>query len=180
MSVLPALTLVVGGAASGKSDVAERLVTASDDAPYYIATGQAFDAEMTNKIEHHRIARAGDGWTTIEEPLRLAEAMSSVPRGHAILIDCATLWLTNLLIAEEDVALQTAHLLDALSRLSQPVVIVSNEIGQGIVPDNKLARQFRQEQGLLNRKIATHADLVVQVIVGLPQVIKGKLPEALQ
>ena len=176
MGKLPSLTLVIGGAASGKSDFAEHLVIKERATRVYLATGQAFDDEMADKIARHKRARAGDGWQTVEEPTDLKGALSSLPAGAATLLDCATMWLTNLIMDGADIAVETGELLAALSQVRGPVVIVSNETGHGIVPDNKLARRFRQEQGQLNRQLAAQADLVVQVTVGLPRVLKGALP----
>ncbi|MEM9582812.1 MAG: bifunctional adenosylcobinamide kinase/adenosylcobinamide-phosphate guanylyltransferase [Pseudomonadota bacterium] len=177
MCNLPGLTLVIGGAASGKSDFAESLVLSCGERRTYIATAQAFDSEMQAKIARHRATRADAGWVTLEEPKDVVGAIARAETGSVILLDCATLWLSNLLMANSDVGHETAELLDALSIHKDPVVIVSNETGQGIVPENKLARRFRQEQGLLNRRLAAQAGLVVQVTVGLPQVLKGRLPE---
>ncbi len=175
-SCLPALTLVIGGASCGKSDFAEQLVIADGRPRYYVATAQAFDDEMRAKIAAHKAARKGVGWHTIEEPLALAQTLPSVPKGAVTLIDCATLWLTNLVMSEADIAAQTAALLSAVNHDRGPTVIVSNEVGQGIVPENRMARQFRGHQGALNRKIAAQADLVVQVVAGIPLVLKGALP----
>lgn len=174
---LPALTLVVGGASSGKSDFAEQLVISAGRPKLYIATAQAFDAEMAAKIAKHQQARAEDGWATIEEPTALAQALSAQPPDGVVLVDCATLWLTNLIMAEADIASETDTLLAALADAACPVIVVSNETGQGIVPENRMARAFRQHQGLLNRRLAAQAGLVVQVTVGLPHALKGTLPE---
>jgi len=172
---LPPLTLVLGGAASGKSAFAEGLVTAAGTKPTYIATSQVFDAEMAAKVAAHR-AQRGPCWTTIEEPLDIAGALAAAPTDEPVLIDCATLWLTNVILGDHD--LQTAKdvFVDAVSNADRPVVIVSNETGQGIVPENALARRFRQAQGQLNQDIAARAGLVVAVMAGLPLVLKGRLP----
>lgn len=172
---LPRLSLVLGGAASGKSAFAEGLVQGASDLPTYIATSQVFDAEMAAKVAAHRSAR-GTGWTTIEEPLDIAGALASAPLDAPVLIDCATLWLTNVMLGEHDLEAAEADFLAALAVAEQPVVIVSNETGQGIVPENALARRFRNAQGRLNQKIAARADLVVAVMAGLPLVLKGRLP----
>lgn len=176
----PALSMVYGGASSGKSYFAERLVITMGGPRHYIATAQAFDPEMEAKIAEHRADRAADGWSTIEEPKDLGAALARVPQGDAVLIDCATMWLSNLLLSEEDIAEQTDQMLAAIAATVGPVVIVSNETGLGIVPENALARRFRQAQGRLNCQMAARADLVVQVSVGLPLVLKGTLPEGLQ
>jgi len=173
---LPNLTLVLGGAASGKSCFAEGLVTSSGRAPVYIATAQAWDAEMAARIAAHRDARAGAGWRTLEEPAALPAALAAVTAGEAVLIDCATLWLSNLMLADADLPPAETALIAALAACPAPVVIVSNEVGQGIVPDNALARRFRDAQGGLNRRLAARAGLVVAVMAGLPLVLKGALP----
>lgn len=179
MSVLfPRITLVIGGAASGKSRFAERLVTKSGLPRTYIATAQAFDAEMQCKIARHQKDR-GENWTTIEEPLELAESLSDRPDDTITLVDCATLWLSNVVLAERDPLQECTGLLSAIEDTSTPLVIVSNEVGQGIVPETSLGRRFREAQGRLNQDIAARADLVVLVIAGLPMVLKGQLPEGL-
>ncbi|MES2665041.1 MAG: bifunctional adenosylcobinamide kinase/adenosylcobinamide-phosphate guanylyltransferase [Pseudomonadota bacterium] len=171
---LPALTLVVGGAKSGKSGLAERLITASARPRTYIATAEGWDAEMRARIADHRRSRGPD-WTTVEAPLNLGAALDAVPVAHAVLVDCATLWLTNHLLADHDTAAEGAALLAALSRCKAPVVVVSNEVGWGIVPDNALARRFRDAQGRLNQDLAAQAGLVLGVMAGLPFVLKGSL-----
>ncbi len=171
---LPPLTLVLGGAASGKSAFAESLLLRAPVTPVYIATAQAFDAEMTAKIAAHRAMR-GDGWTTVEAPLDPAGSLPKLPKGSAVLIDCATLWLSNLMHAGADPDAEVARLLAAIAAHAAPVVVVSNEVGQGIVPENRLARAFRNAQGRLNQQIAAEAACVVMVIAGLPMVLKGTL-----
>lgn len=172
---LPPLSLVIGGANSGKSALAERLIRGTGMPRVYIATAQAFDDEMRAKIERHKVDRGPD-WHTIEAPLALSESIADCAEGHAILIDCATLWLTNQLLAEHDLAAASDQLLSALSAACGPIVVVSNEVGMGIVPDNALARQFRGAQGRLNQCLAARAGLVVTVIAGLPMLLKGSVP----
>lgn len=172
---LPPLSLVLGGAASGKSAFAEALVRRVCDQPAYIATAQVFDDEMAAKVAAHQAMR-GQGWTTIEEPLDIAAAFDAAPKGVPVLIDCATLWLTNVILCEHDLDHAQRGFLDAVTDASRPVVVVSNETGQGIVPENALARRFRNAQGQLNQDIAARADLVVAVMAGLPLVLKGNLP----
>ncbi len=171
---LPKLTLVLGGAASGKSAFAEGLITQAGNCPTYVATAQVYDDEMAEKVARHRETR-GPSWHTIEEPIEIAKAVATAPAGQPILIDCATLWLTNLILGDLDVAAHSAALVASVRKTANPVVIVSNEVGQGIVPDNALSRQFRNAQGTLNQQIAQEADLVVAVIAGLPLVLKGQL-----
>lgn len=170
--LLPALTLVVGGARSGKSAFAERLVTASARPRRYIATAEAWDDEMRDRIARHRRERGAD-WLTVEAPLDLAAALAAAQPDEAVLVDCATLWLSNQLLADHDLAAESADLCAALGGCAAPVVIVSNEVGWGIVPDNALSRRFRDAQGRLNQRLAAEADLVVTVIAGLPLVLKG-------
>lgn len=173
--VLQKFTLVLGGASSGKSDFAESLVLKATETPVYIATAQPFDHEMTEKIVRHRTTR-GPKWHTIEAPFDPGSALDGLPHGKVALIDCATLWLTNLILAEHDLEAAEARLFEAIARCNVPVVVVSNEVGAGIVPDNALARRFRAAQGQLNRRLAERADLVVAVMAGLPLTLKGMLP----
>ncbi|WP_323041872.1 bifunctional adenosylcobinamide kinase/adenosylcobinamide-phosphate guanylyltransferase [Gemmobacter sp.] len=170
---LPPLSFVTGGARSGKSAFAERLARLGPATHGYIATAEPWDEEMRDRIARHRLDR-GTGWHTVEAPLDLPAALSQTQ--GAVLIDCATLWLTNHLLADHDLDAETARLLDALARHAAPVIIVSNEVGWGIVPDNALARRFRDAQGRLNQRLAARADLAVAVIAGLPLVLKGTLP----
>lgn len=172
---LPPLTLVIGGARSGKSAFAEGLIRASLRPRRYIATSEAWDDEMRDRIARHKTDR-GEDWTTVEAPLDLADALANADPCEAVLIDCATLWLTNHLLADHDLAAEADRLIAALAACPAPVVIVSNETGWGIVPDNALARRFRDEQGRLNQWLARHATLVVTVIAGLPLILKGQLP----
>lgn len=172
---LPRLSLVLGGARSGKSAFAEGLVSRSGRARRYIATAEAWDDEMRDRIAQHRRDRVG-GWTTVEAPLDLTAALASAEGSEAVLVDCATLWLTNHLLADHDLAAETDRLVAALSGCPAPVVIVSNETGWGIVPENALARRFRDAQGRLNQRLAQEAALVVAVMAGLPMVLKGRLP----
>ena len=166
------ITLVLGGARSGKSRHAEALVSALPSPWLYVATGEAHDAEMAARIAEHR-ARRGADWRTAEVPRDLADALASLPTAGAVLVDCLTLWLSNLMLADADLAAETARLDAALARAAVPVVLVSNEVGLGIVPDNVLARRFRDAQGRLNQQIAARADCVIMMVAGLPLVVKG-------
>ena len=174
--VLPKLSLVLGGARSGKSAFAERLVLGSGARPVYLATAQAFDDEMQDRITAHKKLREGQGWVTVEETVAIADEVLQRATDEVVLLDCATLWLSNVILAEHDVAQATARLLDALRQCAARVVVVSNEVGLGIVPDNALARRFRDAQGSLNQAIAAEAGLVVAVMAGLPLALKGELP----
>lgn len=173
---LPGLSLVIGGARSGKSRLAERLVTGSGRPRHYIATAQGWDAEMRTRIAAHQTDRGTD-WLTHEAPRDVASVLAEMPADDVVLLDCATLWLTNVLLAEADIAAESAGLLAALRACAAPVVVVSNELGWGIVPDNALARAFRDHQGRLNQQIAAQAGLVLGVMAGLPMVLKGQLPD---
>lgn len=173
--MLPALTLILGGAASGKSAFAEALAEKSGISFVYLATAQAFDAEMRAKIDAH-IARRSAAWRTIEAPLEAAGVLRGLDGTAPCLFDCATLWLSNHLLAGRDLDAEQARLLEALAACPAPVIAVSNEVGQGIVPDAALGRRFREAQGRLNIALAAQADLVVQVVAGLPQALKGRLP----
>lgn len=170
------LTLVLGGAASGKSARAEALIVASGLSRVYVATAQPFDDEMADKILRHQETRGPD-WRTVEEPLDLAAALEGVREGEAVLLDCVTLWLSNHLLEESDLDAETEKLLAALAACPAPVVVVSNEAGMGVVPDTSLGRRFRNAQGRLNQMLAARADLVIAVMAGLPMVLKGRLPE---
>lgn len=172
---LPRRTLVIGGAASGKSAWAEAFVSASRFQPAYIATAQAFDDEMAEKIAHHK-KRRGPEWLSIEEPLDLRGALAQCPENAMALIDCATLWLTNHMIKDADIAAQTEAFVKLVTRAPVPLVVVSNEVGDGIVPGDAMSRRFRNAQGYLNQRLAAEADLVVRVTVGLPLALKGEIP----
>jgi adenosylcobinamide kinase / adenosylcobinamide-phosphate guanylyltransferase len=165
------LTLVLGGARSGKSRYAEGLITALPLPWIYAATAEALDAEMTARIEVHR-ARRGAGWTTVEAPRDLA-AMLSAHAQAPVLVDCLTLWLSNLMMAGAPIDAEIERLEAALRAAAAPVVLVANEVGSGIVPDNALARCFRDLQGGLNQRIAAQADQVVLLVAGLPLFVKG-------
>ncbi len=175
IKVFPRVTFIVGGAASGKSSWAEKYVDSSDKSKAYIATSQVLDGEMQAKVDQHR-ARRDPSWTLIEAPLDLAPALSGLGTHQICLVDCATMWLSNHLLAQGDLPTVRAQLLQEISTCAADLVIVSNEVGHGIVPDNALAREFREAQGRLNIDLAARADLVVQVSVGLPLVLKGTLP----
>jgi adenosylcobinamide kinase/adenosylcobinamide-phosphate guanylyltransferase len=168
------LALILGGAASGKSAFAEGLVTGLGQPRAYLATAQAWDEEMQARIARHREAR-GPAWRTVEAPLDLARALRDVTREEAVLVDCATLWLSNRMLAGDDLPAAEAELLAALAACPAPVAVVSNEVGLGIVPDTALGRRFRDAQGGLNQRLAAQADLVVFVAAGLPLVLKGSL-----
>ncbi|MDP7151084.1 MAG: bifunctional adenosylcobinamide kinase/adenosylcobinamide-phosphate guanylyltransferase [Paracoccaceae bacterium] len=163
--------LITGGARSGKSALAERLVKQLGDRPVYIATAQAFDDEMTQRIAAHQ-ARRGEEWHTISAPLDLVGALNESDGSQPRLVDCLTLWLTNLMLAERDVSGETADLLATLSKQLAPVVFVTNEVGSGIVPENRLAREFRDAAGALNQRVADACAEVYLAVSG--QALKVK------
>ena len=164
------LVLVLGGARSGKSRYAESLIPGE---ALYIATATASDEEMRARIAAHR-ARRGARWEVVEEPLELAECLARHARpGRPVLVDCLTLWLSNTMLAERSPETGRALLLAALRAAPAPVVLVSNEVGLGIVPATPLGRAFRDEAGRMNQEIAGMADRVVFMAAGLPLVLKG-------
>lgn len=170
---LPPVTLVLGGARSGKSAFAEKLVTEASAQRIYLATAEAGDGEMAARISHHK-ARRGEGWRTVEEPVDLPGALhAAAVSGHPILVDCLTLWVTNLMLGGHDIGEASGALCAMLGRLEAPVVFVSNEVGLGIVPDNAMARAFRDHAGRVNQEVAAAADEVYFLAAGLPLKMKG-------
>lgn len=170
---LSAITLILGGARSGKSRHAELLVERAADCGTYCATAEPGDTEMAERIAAHR-ARRGAFWRTVEAPLALAEAIRAASRaGRPVLVDCLTLWLTNVMLAGREIEAEAAALAAALRDAAGPVVLVANEVGLGLVPETPLGRRFRDEAGRLNQEIAALADRVVFVAAGLPLVLKG-------
>lgn len=166
-------TLVLGGARSGKSTFAEKLVLESGFSPCYIATAQAWDDEMRERVAMHK-ERRSDQWTNIEAPDDLENALLGADgQGRIILVDCLTLWLTNLMMAEADIAGRSQWLRSVLQGMKAPVVLVSNEVGLGIVPENDMARAFRDHAGRLHQEIAAISDEVYFIAAGLPLKMKG-------
>jgi adenosylcobinamide kinase/adenosylcobinamide-phosphate guanylyltransferase len=166
------LTLVLGGARSGKSRYAEWLIATCPKPWIYIATAEARDDEMAERIAAHK-ARRDAGWQTIEAPHDLASALAAAPPAAAVLVDCLTLWLSNLMEGPFDIDAQTARLQQVLAGRPGPTALVSNEVGLGIVPDNALARRFRDLQGTLNQTLAAQAPRVVMMVAGVPVVVKS-------
>ena len=171
------LTFVLGGARSGKSRYAlteaDRLAAEGGGRRVLLATAQALDAEMAARIARHRAERGPD-WTTLEIPLALPQAVAALQPRDVAVIDCLTLWLSNLMHAEAEIAEETQALVEALHQSpADAVILISNEVGQGIVPDNALARRFRDEAGWMHQAIAAAVDRMVVVQAGLPQVLKG-------
>ena len=165
------LTLLLGGARSGKSRHAEELVEKHSPLWSYIATAQAFDDEMVERIALHRFRRSA-GWQTIDAPDDPAAAIASLPKGRPVLLDCLTLWLSNRMLADADIEAESDALHAALLAHSGPVFVVSNEVGLGIVPENALARRFRDAQGRLNQAIAAQADAVIFMVAGISMKVK--------
>jgi adenosylcobinamide kinase/adenosylcobinamide-phosphate guanylyltransferase len=164
------ITLILGGARSGKSRHAEARLAAYPPPWIYLATAQAFDPEMHDRIAQHRARRSAD-WNTIETPIDVASALTE----HAnapVLVDCLTLWLTNLILAEADIESATAALESALKIRTAPTVLVTSEVGLGIVPDNALARRFRDAAGILHQRLAAQANHVILMVAGLPLTVK--------
>ncbi|WP_394701412.1 bifunctional adenosylcobinamide kinase/adenosylcobinamide-phosphate guanylyltransferase [uncultured Roseibium sp.] len=165
-------TLVLGGARSGKSRFAEDLALRSGLGRIYVATGTAFDGEMEKRIAAHRTQR-GAGWRTVEEQTDLAGVLRREGKADAVLlVDCLTLWLNNLMMADRDLAAESARLCDAVSMLAGRCIFVSNEVGMGIVPDNRLSRDFRDAQGRLNQDMAAVCGKVIFVAAGQPFLLK--------
>ncbi|MDD4869762.1 MAG: bifunctional adenosylcobinamide kinase/adenosylcobinamide-phosphate guanylyltransferase [Kiritimatiellae bacterium] len=170
------ITLVFGGARSGKSSYAGRMAESSFKHPLFLATAEPIDPEMAGRIARHRTAR-GPKWSCIEEPLDIAGVIANVPADRdGILLDCVTVWLSNVLIKEgpKSINRRKNDFIAALQKVKRNVIIVSNEVGMGIVPDNELGRDFRDYAGWLNQELAGIADKVVFVIAGIPMVIKRK------
>lgn len=170
------LELYLGGARSGKSRLAEQRARSSGKRLVYLATATAGDAEMAQRITHHQQQRRHDGWQTIEEPIALAATLArfNTP-DYCVLVDCLTLWLTNLLLAQDsgEFDRQRGALLAMLPSFKGQLIMVSNEVGQGVVPMDALSRRFVDESGFLHQALAAQCDRVVFSIAGLPQVLKG-------
>ncbi|MBB5710951.1 bifunctional adenosylcobinamide kinase/adenosylcobinamide-phosphate guanylyltransferase [Sphingomonas xinjiangensis] len=162
--------LVLGGARSGKSRHAQALAEARGGELVFVATGQAFDDEMRDRIARHQADRDGR-WRTVEAPLDLAEAIGDVS-GHTVLVDCLTLWTSNLLLDEADWENATARLIEAIQAHHGTLILVANEVGLGIVPDNALARRFRDMAGTINQRVAAAVDRVHFLAAGLPLALK--------
>ncbi len=169
------ITFVLGGARSGKSRYAESLIAALPPPWTYVATAEARDHEMAARIRAHR-ARRGSSWRTIEAPRDLVAALAACER-MPVLIDCLTLWLSNLMLAEANIDAEIEGLEKSLAAATAPLVLVANEVGSGIVPEFPLGRKFRDLQGLLNQRMAARANRVVLMVAGLPLAVKGALKE---
>ena len=165
-------TFILGGARSGKSRDGEKLVLNTKLHPVYIATAEVRDDEMRARIVEHKNRRDAN-WTTIEEPLALCEVLRNhATPANALLVDCLTLWLSNLMMADKDIEEETARLTNLMPKLAGPVVFVSNEVGMGLVPETAVGRTFRDHQGRLNQRIARVADCVQFIAAGYPLSLK--------
>ena len=164
--------LILGGARSGKSAYAQVLAEACSPERLYLATGAPADEEMAARIARHQADR-GAGWKTLEEPLEVASALlMHAQASRVVVVDCLTLWLSNLMLAGRDPGAAVTALAEAIGALAGPVVLVSNEVGMGLVPDHKLGREFRDWQGRVNREIGAACDAVIFVAAGLPLQLK--------
>ena len=163
------VTLVLGGARSGKSGFAQRAaeLTARGERTVMIATGQAFDDEMADRIARHQADR-GESWMTVEAPLELAAAIAGIPSDAVAVVDCLTLWLSNQMLAGHDLEALSTELVEAVAACRARLWLVSNEVGLGIVPETPLGRRFRDEAGRLNQRLAATADEVYFLAAGLP------------
>lgn len=170
---MTSLTLILGGARSGKSRRAEALARETGLEVVYLATAEAMDAEMEERIARHRTDRAADGWLTVEEPLDLAAILAREARsGRIVLVECLTTWLTNLMVHGRDIEAATAALLAWADAPTGPALLVSNEVGFGIVPEHAMAREFRDHAGRLHQAVAARADRVELVVAGIPMAVK--------
>jgi len=170
------LQLILGGARSGKSRLAEQTAINTQLAVTYVATAQALDPEMQSRIEHHQNQRPAH-WSLVEEPLYLANALQKIDRpNQIILVDCLTLWLTNLLLLDEQSVqqLECEQLLKVLPTLESEIILVSNETGLGVVPLGEISRQFVDEAGRLHQALGQIADKVVFCVAGFPMILKGE------
>ncbi|MDG2284407.1 MAG: bifunctional adenosylcobinamide kinase/adenosylcobinamide-phosphate guanylyltransferase [Alphaproteobacteria bacterium] len=168
------ITLILGGARSGKSRHGEEMALTSGLDPVYIATARAWDDEMLERIAAHQARRVGQGWLDVEAPLDLVTAINDkAAEGRVLLIDCLTLWLTNLMMAELKIDMAATDLHASLRAAPGRVILISNEVGFGIVPENAMARQFRDHAGRLHQDIARDADQVLLMVAGLPVVVKA-------
>ncbi len=163
------LTLLLGGARSGKTRHAETLIKALPQPWTYIATAEIWDEEMRERISRHQADRSEKGWLTVEAPVDLWQALET---SNAVLLDCLTLWLTNLMLGGHDIEAAVDRLETALKGRTAPTFLVANEVGLGIVPDNKLARDFRDHAGRLHQRLAARADRVILMVAGLPLLVK--------
>ncbi|SIN64325.1 adenosylcobinamide kinase /adenosylcobinamide-phosphate guanylyltransferase [Parasphingorhabdus marina DSM 22363] len=168
------ITLILGGTRSGKSRFGQQLAEEYGGQMLYVATAEAFDAEMTDRINRHREDR-GSNWQTIEEQMNIAHMIrDNASPGTVLLVDCLTIWLSNLMLSEADIAFELDNLSEALRKSDGPVILVSNEVGSGVVPESPLGREFRDQSGWMNQRLAREAGEVALVTAGLPLWLKGR------
>jgi adenosylcobinamide kinase/adenosylcobinamide-phosphate guanylyltransferase len=165
------MTLVLGGARSGKSRHALILAMATPPPWVYVATAQAFDDEMRERIAKHKSER-GDGWTTIEEPIELARALTQAPANAPVVVDCITLWLSNLMLGAHDINVAMARFIKCLDGRRAPTIVVSCEVGSGLVPETPLGRAYRDQAGMVNQQLAVIAHTVLFMVAGLAMPLK--------
>ena len=170
----PFLTFVIGGARSGKSNQAQSLARATPAPWTMIVTAEALDEEMRERIALHKAAR-GEGWIILEAPIDLAGAIGQAPAEASLVIDCLTLWLSNLMLGDHDLDLAVIGLETALRGRTAPTILVSNEVGFGIVPETALGRAFRDRAGALNQRLAARAGQVILMVAGLPMTVKPQV-----
>ena len=168
------ITLILGGTRSGKSAYGEMLALKNFSSPIYIFTAQAWDDEMKSRIKTHKKRREGKNWKDIEAPIELGTAIkNNATSNNCILVDCLTLWLTNILLDGQDIDDAINELLLTIKACPGEIILVSSEVGLGIVPDNSIARQFRDLSGKLHQKLAMEAENVLLMVAGIPMVVKG-------
>lgn len=169
------ITLILGGARSGKSVFGEKLALNKDSKPIYIFTAQSFDEEMDERIRIHKERRKKQSWQDVEATINLPAAISELSKKEkVILVDCLSLWLTNLILNERNIDRDITEFLNALEKSPGDVILVSSEVGLGIVPDNEMSRVFRDHLGSLHQKVAAISETVIMMVAGIPMIIKGQ------
>ena len=169
------ITLILGGARSGKSVFGEKLALNKDSKPIYIFTAQSFDKEMDERIRIHKDRRKKQSWQDVEATINLPAAISELSKKEkVILVDCLSLWLTNLIINERNIDRDITEFLNALEKSPGDVILVSSEVGLGIVPDNEMSRVFRDNLGSLHQKVAAISETVIMMVAGIPMIVKGQ------
>ena len=169
------ITLLLGGARSGKSVFGEKLALNKDSKPIYIFTAQSFDKEMDERIRIHKDRRKKQSWQDVEATINLPAAISELGKKEkVILVDCLSLWLTNLILNERNIDRDITEFLNALEKSPGDVILVSSEVGLGIVPDNEISREFRDHLGSLHQKVAAISETVIMMVAGIPMIVKGQ------
>ena len=169
------ITLILGGARSGKSVFGEKLALNKDSKPIYIFTAQSFDEEMDERIRIHKDRRKKQSWQDVEATINLPAAISELSKKEkVILVDCLSLWLTNLILNERNIDRDITEFLNALEKSPGDVILVSSEVGLGIVPDNEMSREFRDNLGSLHQRVAAISETVIMMVAGIPMVVKGQ------